>query len=100
LEVQPMLEHRVQIGIEDWADVEFRRCVEAAWDTVRRGPDDADSISAAAHLQLLVRAAGYPCAEVEVRRSVNEALAHVAHFDVTRDPAEIPARRLPVPAHR
>jgi hypothetical protein len=89
-----MLEHRVQIGIEDWADVEFRRSVETAWETVCRGPDDADSIAAAAHLQLLVRAAGYRHAEVEVRRSVDEALAHVAHFDVTKDPTESHARHL------
>lgn len=95
-----MLEHRVLLGIEDWADVEFRRCVEAAWDTVRRGPDDCDSIGAAAHLQILVRAGGYPRAEVEVRRSVDEALAHVAHFDVTRDPTETATRHLAVPARR
>jgi hypothetical protein len=82
-----MLEHRVQLSIEDWADVEFRRTVEAAWETVRGGPGDADSIAAAAHLQLLVRGAGYPHAVVEVRRSVDEALAHVAHFDVTKDPS-------------
>jgi hypothetical protein len=95
-----VLEHRVLLGIEDWADVEFRRCVEAAWETVRHGSDDVDSLTAAEHLQLLVRAGGYPCAEVEVRRSVDEALAHVAHFDVTRDPTEIPAHRLAIPAHR
>ncbi len=95
-----MLEHRVLLGIEDWADVDFRRAVEAAWETVRQGVDDCDSIGAAVHLQLLLRASGYPHAEVEVRRSVDEALAHVAHFDVTRDPAENSARRLAVPARR
>jgi hypothetical protein len=79
-----MLEHRVQLLIEDWADVAFREAVEAAWEVVRDGPDDPDSIAAAAHLQLLVQAAGYPDAAVEVRRSVDEALAHVAHFDVSR----------------
>lgn len=82
-----MLEHRVHLGIEDWADVEFRRAVESAWEIVQQGPDDADSIDAAAHLQLLVRGGGYPRAVVEVHRSVDEALAHVAHFDVIRDPA-------------
>jgi hypothetical protein len=92
-----MLEHRVHLGIEDWADVEFRRAVEAAWETVRHGPDDADSIGAAAHLQLLVRAGGYPDAVVEVHRSVDEALAHVAHFDVSKDPAAA-CRRLAVVA--
>ena len=95
-----MLEHRVLLGIEDWADVEFRRAVESAWEAVRQGPDDCDSISAAAHLQLLLRAGGYDHAEVEVRRSVDEALAHVAHFDVTRDPNGSSARHLAVPARR
>ena len=95
-----MLEHRVLRGSEDWADVDFRRAVESAWETVRRGPDDCDSITAAAHLQLLLRAGGFPNAEVEVRRSVDEALAHVAHFDVTRDPADSAGRHLAVPAHR
>ncbi|HET9682179.1 MAG TPA: hypothetical protein VFP19_09080 [Candidatus Limnocylindrales bacterium] len=95
-----MLEHRVLLGIEDWADVEFRRAVEAAWDTVRQGPDDCDSIGAAVHLQQLLRVSGYPRAEVEVRRSVDEALAHVAHFDVTRDPVDRATRHLAVPAAR
>jgi hypothetical protein len=93
-----VLQHRVHLGIEDWADVEFRRAVETAWETVQCGSDDCDSIAAAAHLQLLLRAGGYPQAEVEVRRSVDEALAHVAHFDVTRDPAQLAARHLAVPA--
>ncbi|MBI3752172.1 MAG: hypothetical protein HY263_11030 [Chloroflexi bacterium] len=95
-----MLEHRVHLGIEDWADVEFRRAVESAWETVQRGSDDADSIGAAAHLQLLVRAGGYPHAIVEVHRSVDEALAHVAHFDVTRDPGERASHGLAVPTAR
>ena len=92
-----MLEHRVQLGIEDWADVEFRLAVEAAWETVRHSPGDPDSIAAAARLQLLLRAGGYPHAVVEVRRSVDEALAHVAHFDVTKDPG-VTTSSLPVPA--
>lgn len=95
-----MLQHRVQLCIEDWADVDFRRSVETAWETVRRGPDDADSIAAATHLQLLVRAGGYPHAVVEVHRSVDEALAHVAHFDVTRDPARRSVPPQPISAGR
>ncbi|HEX7948971.1 MAG TPA: hypothetical protein VF494_01375 [Candidatus Limnocylindrales bacterium] len=95
-----MLEHRVHLSIEDWADVEFRRAVESAWEMVQRGPDDADSIGAASHLQLLVRANGYPRAVVDVHRSVDEALAHVAHFDVTRDPTERCAVSRPMSAAR
>ena len=81
-----MIEHRVELKVEDWDDVAFRQAVEHAWDAVRTSPDDVDSLSAAAHLQLLIRTAGYPDATVEVRRSVDEALAHVAHFHVRRVP--------------
>lgn len=77
-----MLEHRVQLRIEGWDDVAFRDAVERAWAAIKAGPDDVDSMIAAAHLQVLVRAAGYPQASVEVIRSVDEALAHVAHFEV------------------
>lgn len=83
-----MLEHRVQLKVCEWDDVAFRSAVEQAWTKIRLGPDDADSIMAAAHLQMLVRAAGYPNATVEVHRSVDEALAHVAHFEVHRQPTE------------
>jgi hypothetical protein len=83
-----MLEHRVQLRVEDWDDVAFREAVDAAWMKIRLGPDDIDSTTAAAHLQLLVREAGYPHAIVEIQRSVDEALHHVAHFAVSRAPRE------------
>lgn len=89
-----MLEHRVQLRIEAWDDVAFRDAVERAWAAIKAGPDDIDSITAAAHLQVLVRAGGYPKATVEVHRSVDEALAHVAHFEVRPGPA--PARPEPL----
>lgn len=82
-----MLEHRVQLRIEDWDDVAFRDAVERAWAAIKAGPDDVDSMTAAAHLQVLVRAAGYPKAVVHVHRSVDEALAHVSHFEVRPAPA-------------
>ncbi|MBA3877027.1 MAG: hypothetical protein C0498_08850 [Anaerolinea sp.] len=81
-----MLEHRVELKIVDWDDVPFREAVERAWGTVRHGAVDVDSTTAAAHLQLLVRAAGYSKAVVDVHKTVDEALAHVAHFEVRRAP--------------
>jgi hypothetical protein len=80
-----MHEHRVQLRVEDWDDVAFREAVDAAWARILLGPDDADSTAAAAHLQLLLRDAGYPGAMVEMHRTVDEALHHVAHFDVSRE---------------
>lgn len=87
-----MHEHRVQLRVEDWADVAFREAVDSAWAVVRQGPEDADSTTAAAHLQLLLRGGGYPRATVEIHRTVDEALHHVAHLDVSREaPARLPS---------
>lgn len=88
-----MLEHRVELKIVDWDDVAFREAVDRAWGTVRQGAVDVDSTTAAAHLQLLVRGAGYPQAVVDVHKTVDEALAHIAHFEIRRAPAPIPLNR-------
>lgn len=88
-----MLEHRVELKIVDWDDVAFRTAVDRAWSTIRQGAVDIDSTTAAAHLQLLVRGAGYPQAVVDVHKTVDEALAHVAHFEVRRASATALARR-------
>lgn len=84
-----MSEHRVDICIEDWTDAKLRRLVGAAWDTVCVGPDEVDSIGAAARLQMLLRSGGYVRAEVEVHQSVDEALAHVVHFDISCEPSRV-----------
>jgi hypothetical protein len=84
-----MLEHRVELKIADWDDVPFREAVDRAWDTIRRGSVDIDSTTAAAHLQLLLRGAGYPQAVVDVHKTVDEALAHIAHFEVRQSVAPI-----------
>jgi hypothetical protein len=84
-----VLEHRVELKIVDWDDVPFREAVDRAWDTIRRGAVDIDSTTAAAHLQLLLRGAGYPQATVDVHKTVDEALAHIAHFEVRRASAPV-----------
>lgn len=83
-----MLEHRVELKIVDWDDVAFREAVDRAWSVIREGAVDVDSTTAAAHLQLLVRGAGYPQAIVDVHKTVDEALAHIAHFEVRRKSAQ------------
>lgn len=84
-----MLDHRVELKVIGWDDVPFREAVETTWAQIRHGTVDADSTTAAARLQMLVRAAGYPSAVVTVRRTVDEALAHVSHFEVRPEPAEV-----------
>ncbi|NJD29418.1 MAG: hypothetical protein FIA92_14130 [Chloroflexi bacterium] len=80
-----MLEHRVHLRVEDWDDVAFREAVDSAWARVRQGPEAIDSTTAAAHLQLLLRKSGYPHASVEIHKTVDEALHHVAHFEVSKE---------------
>jgi len=84
-----VLEHRVELKIADWGDVPFREAVDRAWDTIRHGSVDIDSTTAAAHLQLLLRGAGYPQATVDVHKTVDEALAHIAHFEIRREPSPV-----------
>ena len=84
-----MLEHRVELKVVDWDDIPFREAVDTAWRQVRQGQVNSDSTTAAAHLQLLVRAAGYPSATVTVQKTVDEALLHIAHFEVRREPARV-----------
>ncbi|MES2209385.1 MAG: hypothetical protein V4515_04280 [Chloroflexota bacterium] len=88
-----MLEHRVELRVLDWDDLGFREAVDRAWSTVRGSVVDVDSTTAAAHLQLLVRAAGYPGAVVDVHKTVDEALAHAAHFEVRRTRERFPIGR-------
>ena len=84
-----MLQHRVELKVVDWDDLPFREVVETAWGQIRHGLVDVDSTTAAAHLQILVRAGGYPTATVSVQRTVDEALAHISHFEVRREPAKV-----------
>jgi hypothetical protein len=84
-----MLEHHVELKVIDWDDIPFREAVDTAWRQVRHGQVNSDSTTAAAHLQLLVRAAGYPSATVTVQKTVDEALKHIAHFEVRREPARV-----------
>jgi hypothetical protein len=76
---------RVHLRVEDWDDVAFREAVDTAWARVCQGPEDADSTTAAAHLQLLLREGGYPRATVEIHRTVDEALDHESHLRVSRE---------------
>lgn len=84
-----MLDHRVELKVIGWDDIPFREAVETAWAQIRHGAVEAEPTTAAARLQTLVRAAGYPAAVVTVRRTVDEALAHVSHFEVRAEPAKV-----------
>lgn len=74
----------IRAKITPWDDPAFVRAFEGARDsTAQEGFDDGPK--AGAHVQLLLRAAGYPCATVEVVRSVRDAMEHTSHWIVSRD---------------
>lgn len=70
--------------ITPWDDPAFVRAFEDARDsTAHDGIEDGPK--AGAHVQELLRAAGYPKATVEVLRTVQEALDQTSHWIVSRD---------------
>ncbi len=74
----------IKAKITPWDDPAFVRAFEDARDsTAQDGYDDGPK--AGAHVQQLLREAGYPMATVEVIRTVREALEQASHWIVTRD---------------
>ena len=73
------------VKIDPWDDQAFVRAVEAARDQVREEGLVINGPRAAARAEALLRAAGYPNACVNCERTVEEAMAHHAHWTVRRD---------------
>ncbi len=73
------------IRLIPWQDRRFVRAFERAREEVLAEGLTINGPKAAARAEELVRAAGFPGAHVEVKRSVDEALAHVAHWTVWRE---------------
>ncbi|MBI3750587.1 MAG: hypothetical protein HY263_02875 [Chloroflexi bacterium] len=81
-------EARVRMAIWPWTDCAFVAAVEDCWTELSGSPDvEPSSPAGAARAQACLRAAGYSSARVLDQRSVDEALQHVAHWRVVRDPA-------------
>ena len=68
-----------------WDDRDFVRAVEAARDLVHDVGLVINGPRAAARAEALLRAAGYPNACINCERTVDEAMAHAAHWTVRRD---------------
>lgn len=67
-----------------WQDRAFVRAFERARERVVAEGLTINGPKAAARAEELLGAAGFPLARVEVKRSVDEALAHEAHWTVWR----------------
>jgi hypothetical protein len=73
-----------------WDDSDFVRKYEGAHEQVVREGLLINGPRAAARLEELMRAAGYPRVSVKVERTIDEALRHAARWTVRRDGAEAP----------
>lgn len=74
----------IKAKITPWDDPAFVHAFEAARDqTATEGYDDGPK--GAAHVERLLREAGFPHATVGVDRTVKEALEQTSHWTVSRD---------------
>lgn len=76
-----------------WDDSDFVSEYERAHEQVVREGLLINGPRAAARLEELMRAAGYPRVSVEVERTVDEALRHDARWTVRRDGAPVSDRQ-------
>jgi len=79
------MKRSVKIHIVEWKDRAFVTAIEAACRAMTLAGVRMDTIDAAQMVQTTLRSDGYPGAVVEYRRSVDEALAGIAHWRVLRD---------------
>ena len=75
----------LSMKIVPWDDQAFVRAVEAARDQVHAEGLTINGPRAAERAEALLRASGYARACINCERTVEEAMAHVAHWTVRRD---------------
>ena len=87
------MDARIKVCIDAWDDPEFRAAFDRAYQRVIAEGLAVDSPATAHRAQHLLVDAGYPDARVVLERSVDEALAHAAHWSVYRGaPVPVDAR--------
>ena len=83
---------RLRTELVPWDDSDFVREYERAHEQVVRERLLRNGPRAAARLEELMRAAGYPRVSVKVERTVDEALHRAARWTVRRDGAPVSGR--------
>ncbi len=85
---------RVKIHVVDWDDPRFVVALQHAWKGIVSCGVDLDSPVAASRCETMLHDAGFPTAEVNYDRSVDDIAAGVATWVVRRDgPGRDDARR-------
>jgi hypothetical protein len=75
----------VKAKLIPWDDPAFVRAFEQAHGEVEASGCCPGGMDAAVRVEHLLREAGYPAAQVDIERTVPEALEQVAHWTVRRD---------------
>jgi len=75
----------VKARLIPWDDRAFVEAFERSHAEVVTSGCCPEGPAAAARVQAMLRAGGYPRAWIRVERSVDEALEHVAHWTIIRD---------------
>ncbi len=80
-----MTDRGVRAELVPWDDREFVAAYERAHDAALAEGLAINGPRAAARVEELLRAGGYPRAAVDVERTIDEALEHAARWTVRRD---------------
>jgi hypothetical protein len=78
----------LRVRLIPWDDPAFVRAFEAAREQVRAEGLTINGPATCARAEALIRDAGFPRARVDCERTPDEAMAHLAHWTVSRDGAE------------
>lgn len=86
---RPAIAVRLRMSISPWTDASFVRAVEEASKRVRLCEDvELSSVAGAEMAETILRDSGFSRARVIDCRSYDEALRHIAHWQVNRDGRE------------
>jgi hypothetical protein len=83
-----MSNSRFSVAIVHWDDQEFVKAFERARDQVVSEGLTINGPKAASRAEELLRDAGYSHVRIAVSRTVDEAMAHTAHWTVWREAPE------------
>ena len=72
----------IKVKLEAWDDPRFHAAFEAAREQASAEGIALDTPEAGLRVEQLLAVAGYPGVRIDVERTVDEALSHVAHWTV------------------
>jgi hypothetical protein len=86
MDPEDVMQPRLKVRLETWDDPAFHAAFEVAREQVEQEGIPLDTPEAGFRAEHLLAEAGYPGVQIQVIRSVDEAMRHVAHWEVHRLP--------------